>query len=254
MFYHYLKEIRNRSFLILIAWSSSILICYFYKEILLFFLVKPVIKPSKITVIYFIYTNLFELFSTYVFLSFFWGNLVFISLFLYNLLNFLTPGLFYEEICKFRAMGFICLISIILSFMVLNNILLPIISEFFLLLHEAATAKQLSFHLEAKIYDYLCVYVLMYFSLLVSLLLFILFSYLLEIRGKTIVMLKRFRKIFYFGIIVLATFLTPPDIFCQCLFSLVLVGVTEILLLFSIFRSSLVNHSSALYKSIHDKK
>ena len=71
MLYRYFFEIKSRILLIIISWIITILICYCYKEILLFLLVKLNVKLYSLNSFYFISTNLIDVFSVYLQLSYF---------------------------------------------------------------------------------------------------------------------------------------------------------------------------------------
>jgi len=72
----YLLEIRNRIGLIILSWLLVFFVCYWYKETLLFLFVKPFIRlySGAAYTSYFIATNLTEIFSSYMLISFFIVN------------------------------------------------------------------------------------------------------------------------------------------------------------------------------------
>ena len=85
MFYKYFLEIRNRSFLLLYGWVFTATISYFYKETVLFLLIKPI----NSILIYFIFTSITEILSTYLKLIYFLSNQIFLICFVYHILMFL---------------------------------------------------------------------------------------------------------------------------------------------------------------------
>jgi hypothetical protein len=62
--FKYILEIKNRLFLLLFTCVSTLVICYLYKETLIFLLVKSNIFFSNN--FYFIFTNVTEIFSVYI--------------------------------------------------------------------------------------------------------------------------------------------------------------------------------------------
>jgi hypothetical protein len=66
MLFSYFSEIKNRIILLLLTWISTFYICYTYKEILLFVFIKPSLILSKLNNLYFITTNITEIFITYI--------------------------------------------------------------------------------------------------------------------------------------------------------------------------------------------
>ena len=71
MIYKYYLEIKNRFLLLSLTWVSTILVSYFYKEILLFISIKPSICNNNSIIFYFIFTDVKEVFSVYIKLIFF---------------------------------------------------------------------------------------------------------------------------------------------------------------------------------------
>ena len=69
-YYRYYVELKNRCFLLLTCWVFTLLICYLYKEILLFILVNS----NNYTEQYFIFTDIGEIFYVYLQLIFFISN------------------------------------------------------------------------------------------------------------------------------------------------------------------------------------
>jgi len=82
----YFLEIRNRIGLIILSWLLVFFVCYYYKETLLFLFIKPFIKLylGCHSTSYFIATNLTEIFSSYMLISFFIGNQLVFFFFMQN--------------------------------------------------------------------------------------------------------------------------------------------------------------------------
>ena len=104
MFRAYVLEVRNRIGLIFLSWSSTVLICYYYKETLLFFVVKPLIKVYPNVFDYFIATDLTEIFSSYLFVSIFVSNQLTIFFFINQVVSFFSPALYDYESKKIRSL------------------------------------------------------------------------------------------------------------------------------------------------------
>ena len=66
MFLYYIKEIKNRLFLLSLTWVSTFVCSYPYKENILFLCVKPSLYYFKDSSFYFISTDLTEIFYTYL--------------------------------------------------------------------------------------------------------------------------------------------------------------------------------------------
>ena len=76
MLHFYLAEFKNRFSFVFIAWVSFMSSCFMYKELILFSFMKPFLSFFKEGSVYFIYTSITELVSTYMLLSLFLGNIV----------------------------------------------------------------------------------------------------------------------------------------------------------------------------------
>ena len=71
-YYNYYLEIKNRIILLLFTWLSLLVICYHFKEPLLFTFIDS--NKYYNTVPYFIFTNVDEIFYVYLRLIFFVAN------------------------------------------------------------------------------------------------------------------------------------------------------------------------------------
>lgn len=125
MIYKYFLEIQNRVLLLLYGWGFTATVSYFYKETLLFILIKPNFYLIDPIPIYFIFTSLTEILSTYLKLIYFLSNQVLLVCFLYHTLLFLSPGLYSFEYKLLKMVFFISLFFSFCSIFVLNNIILP---------------------------------------------------------------------------------------------------------------------------------
>jgi Sec-independent protein secretion pathway component TatC len=94
----YILEIKNRFILLFITWLSTILVGYFYKEILLFlFLESEMFLHNEIKIEYFIYTDIIEVFSVYIQLIFFISFQILVLYILYHSFIFISFGLYFME-------------------------------------------------------------------------------------------------------------------------------------------------------------
>ena len=156
----YFLEIKNRLFLTCVTWFSTFLICYFYKEILLFLVVQPNIL---IHFFYFIFTDVTEIFTVYITLIFFLSFQVLIFYLLYHSFIFISPALFYVEYTYFffvfKFISFIWLISIFLA----SYIVIPMTWKFFLSFQYLSITYSFDFHFEAKLNEYVNFYISLYY-------------------------------------------------------------------------------------------
>jgi sec-independent protein translocase protein TatC len=237
----YYFEIKNRIFLLLLAWVSTILISYQYKEIFLFLFIKPSKVLFKETFIYFIFTNLTEVFSTYINLSYFIGNQIFLIYFIYNILIFFAPGMYFYEYKNFLLLFFYCLILWWLSILCLNTVLLPISFNFFFCFQETVTNQAFSFHYEARINEYLYLYFKIYYIWCLNSQFLVFFYLFLEYFKNDLKYIKKLRKIFYLVFLIIATIITPPDILSQVMLALSIVCVYEMMIVIIFLRKNFLN-------------
>lgn len=240
MFYNFIRELRNRFFLLLLAWFSVVMVSYLYKEILIFIFVKPSLSVFKDNSLYFIFTNLTDIFSTYIRLAYFLGNQILFFLFFYHLFTFLAPGLYYFEYKNFIKLFSLSLAFWVCSILILNEYILPFSWQFFLSFQTSINQSVLSFYLEAKINEYINLYISLYYICSLNFQLFILFFVFLDHIKKNLASVKIFRKFFYFSFFLIATFLTPPDVFSQICFGLSSIIVYEATIITIILKTNML--------------
>ena len=85
MLLYFFLELKNRIILMTLTWSTVFITCYNYKEILLYIIIKPSINTTfKLNKVYFITTNVTEIFNTYIYLANFISNkIIFFFFFFY---------------------------------------------------------------------------------------------------------------------------------------------------------------------------
>ncbi len=234
MFKYYL-EFKNRFLLIFFCWFFTLIICYFYKEVLLFILINFVsygtfIKP------YFIFTNVTEVFSVYLKIIFFVSNQIIFINFCYHTLLFFLTG-FYEFECKYMKFLFkVLLVSWCVSIFFLNTFFVDYSWKFFLSYNnqQIGLPKVLLFF-ESKLDEYCSFYINSYYLCIISFQFFIFLVLIINNVNKDLAKIKTFRKSFYFLFLVFSTFVTPPDVFSQLLISFLLFFIYEFLIFIKIY-------------------
>jgi len=223
MIHYFVTELKNRTLLIALTWVSVMAVSYFYKEVLVFLLVKPNLFAFQQNSLYFIFTNLTDIFSTYLKLIHFVGNQFLLVFSLYHLFVFLTPGLYFFEYKRYAKLFKTSLILWFFSIFILNTYILPLSWNFFLSFQTSINHSALTFYLEAKIIEYIDLYINLYYVCCLNFQLFILLIIFLSYIKESLDSVKTLRRFFYFGFFLIATFLTPPDVFSQ-----ILVGISAI--------------------------
>lgn len=232
--YKYYKELKNRFLLVVLAWTTTLLVSYIYKEILLFLIVKPSINYSNNATMYFIFTDVTEIFSVYIQIILFFGLHSVIIYTLYHLLVFFLLGLYkfeYEYLYfGLKSIG----VVFVLSIFVFNNILLPITWHFFLSF-QSFTFLTIDLFFESKINEYLTFYMTSYYVCIFYCQIFVLLFFFFEHIKTDLKKIKRYRKVLYYSFVVISTLITPPDIISQIMISLTFIITFEILLFNFIF-------------------
>lgn len=228
--YDYFLEIKNRLILISICYVVTFAVCYFYKETLLFFLVKLGIKDNKLNLFYFISTNLTDVLSVYLDLSNFIAIQSFALVFFYHTLMFFSAGLFdyeYQKI-KFILLNSFCFV--LGSVVIYNICILPWIWLFFLSFNDESLFS-VNIFFESKITEYIKLYKSFYVIIVLISQIFVVFFFSMEWVKNKIKFVAFTRKIFYFIFLVIATATTPPDVFSQLIAILSFVSIFEVLVI-----------------------
>ena len=217
----YFLEIRNKFILLAITIFSTLLICYWYKEVLLFLLTQMHINDENL---YFIFTDVTELFSVYLKLIFFFSIQITLWYSFYYLFSFLSTALYSYE---FKVISFFLSSStffLVLSSLLSSYIIIPFGWNFFL-----SFQSQQGFYFEARISEYFNFYNNTYILCLIYCQLFtLLFIFLAEIE-QNYFYIKKYRKLYYYAFLIFATL-------SQLATTFFLVTIYEMVLLFSLFK------------------
>lgn len=233
MLLYYFSEIKNRIILLILSWISTFYICYNYKEILLFLFIKPSLNlSSEFNKIYFITTNITEIFNTYINLASFISNQIAFFFLLKHFIFFIIPGLYKYEINTLKKIIFIYLIFLISSILSLYYIILPISWNFFFHFQQILSNNQLNLYFEAKLSEYLDYFMtLSKISTLICQIFTLIFIYITNNKNY-LTFIKKYKKIIFFFLFILATIITPPDILSQVILGSFIIIFYEILILF----------------------
>ena len=142
-------------FLVLISWLISVLISYYYKETLLFLTTKTLINNNE--PLYFIATNLTEIITTYIQLSYFTATQFTLLTFVYHLFIFLSPSLYKFESVLLKLYISRSIILGVLSLVLLTIYIIPFVWNFFLSFQYSQNSVNLYF--EGKINEYVKFYI-----------------------------------------------------------------------------------------------
>ena len=225
----YLFEIKNRVLLLILLWIFVGLVCYYYKEVLLFSFIKSFICLNS-DLFYFIFTNVTEIFSVYFNIITFISFQIACWYLIYHIFVFLSPALFRNEHqyldFLFKLLTFFFFISFVLS----NYVLIPLTWHYFLSFKPIFFAKSVYF--EAILSEYLNFYINVYSFCFVYCQIFsVLFFFLSDIYSKkSFIKIKKFRKLYYYVFVIFSTLVSPPEIITQAIMSLSLLVAYEFIL------------------------
>jgi Sec-independent protein secretion pathway component TatC len=239
----YILEIKNRLFFLFLTYCSIILVTYFYKEILLFLIIKPnyTFNKKSVNLYYFIFTAVTEIFSVYIQLIFFIGFQFFLIFLFYHMFIFFSSALFKKEYILLKIIFKNIVLIWMLSSFISHYIIIPGTWNFFLSFQDLIIkTDSFSIHFEAKIMEYLYFYIYLYYICCIYFQVVTLFFFFLNYINISLKSVKKYRKLYFFGFVIFSTLLSP-DVISQILVSFILIVVYEIFIIFIIFSKKLKN-------------
>jgi sec-independent protein translocase protein TatC len=249
MFRVYFLEVRNRIGLTFLSWSLTALICYCYKETLLFVFVKPLIKVYPNVFDSFIATDLTEIFSSYLFISFFVSNQLTLFFFVNHVVSFLSSALYDWEYKKLRSLVIFSFLLWLLNIIVLNSFMFSSVFNFFLSFQDLSPKQIAVVHFEIRIREYLNFYSKMVYFRGFSFQIFLIIFILLNSLSKKEKFVNRYRKLFFFLFFLIATIVSPPDVMSQLVLGFSFIIIFEFLILLTILLNNL--NRNQVYKSVY---
>ena len=236
--YNYILELKNRFSLLIISWIFSVLVCYLYKETLLFLLIKSNTSLYNLRLFYFISTDLTEIFEVYLKIAYFCSTQLLVFLFLYHIFLFIKPALFKYEYIKLKVVLSLVAGAYGSSVLLFNKFILPIIWMFFFNFQKS-TFGGVNVFFESRVKDYVKFYIIMYSNVVVIGQLFAFILIFLVVSPNITSMVLKTRKVFYLIFLLVATLLTPPDVISQLLVAILFVCLYEFFVIFILFKKML---------------
>lgn len=231
----YLLEIKNRTILVAFAWLMCAIISYCYKETILFLSLKSLLTSSYSDPIYFIATDLTEIMTTYLKLSYLVATQIVFMLCMYHLLIFLSPGLYNFEHKILKNYIFKSFFFWGLGVFFLNKYILNACWFFFLSFQNTNSNKPINLYFEGKINEYVNFYITICILSVVISQIAVIFSIFLNSVENKINFSKSYRKTFYMIFLIAATLMSPPDIYSQMCLLIIFSIIYECLLIITIF-------------------
>ena len=240
MMFKYTAEMKNRFSLIILSWLLSASIAYYYKGTLLFLSLKTLINGQTNNEIYFIATNLTEILSAYLKLSYFIANVVTLIVAIYHLLIFLSPGLYKWEHFNLKHVAIKGTISGIFSLIMINKYIMALCWKFFLGFQKPDVHNSVSLYFEGKICEYIEFYVLICIVCMISSQLTVYLFLYLDFIKKKVRFVKNYRKLFYIIFLILATLVTPPDVWSQITILFLFLITYELIVVITVLKKFLI--------------
>jgi len=216
----YLTELFHKIILIITTFFSLLIISYCYKNALLFLVTYMHINRLDL---YFIFTNVLELFYCYIQFIIFFSSQITSWYTLYHLFVFFLPG-FYNKEFKVIASFFLSIsITHTITIFFSSYILIPYTWEFF-----SNFQNLKGFYFEARLIEYLNFFISTHLLYLMYSQLLLVIFYFLGIQ-KNKVKISSHRKIYYYVFLLLSTVISPPDVLSQMFFAILIIIIYEFL-------------------------
>lgn len=209
------KELKIRLIYTLIFFFISFFLSYFYVEKIYQFLLTPLNEQWLNQDKHMIYTNLAEIFFSYLKLSYYAALSITIPFFFSQIYIFIAPGLYKNERKTLIPFLIATPILFFLGMLFVYYFIFPLAWKFFLSFEQSVAPASLPMKLEAKVSEYLSLAVNMIIAFGLAFQMPIILALLAKIDIITAQQLKNKRRFAIVLIFILAAILTPPDAISQ---------------------------------------
>lgn len=226
------RELKTRLIYSLVFFFLSFILAYYFVEQLYIFLLKPLSMQLDLSNRYLIYTNLAEVFFSYLKLAYYSALILTIPFFAIQIYLFMAPGLYRNEKKAITPFLIFSPVLFILGACFVYYFIFPIAWDFFLSFQNSNVAG-FEVKLEAKVSEYLsiCLNLILAFGIAFQLPIVILLLAKMGIVDAN--GLARNRKYAVVSIFVLAAILTPPDAITQIALAIPMLMLYELSIILS---------------------
>ena len=235
LFIYYLNEIKYRIFYCFFSFLINSFVWFFFIKELLFIIVKPLVSINRNNNFsYFIFTDMLDIFLTYIKIILVLGFVTVFPLILIQLWFFLVAGLYnYEKMFLLKFLIFFFFFLGVIYFF-LYTFLIPLIWLFFINLELTNDNSLFGIYYEAHISDYVTfLFDIFYiFFCLIQIPVFIIF--LLYFNVVEVYFFMVYRKYLIIIFFILGGILSPPDVFSQIIISFFILFIYEIIIFLSL--------------------
>lgn len=231
-FIGHLQELKKRVIICLISFCITSIICYIFADKIYAIFVNPLeelLQDQENRKL--IFTNLTEVFFTYLKLAFFAGFILSFPVIATQLYMFIAPGLYKNEKRFFLPCLIFSPVLFILGGVFVYLLVFPLAWKFFLSFEVPSTANSVAIILEAKVSEYLnlVISLIIAFGLVFQLPLILILLVKFGIINSN--WLKEKRKISIVIAFIIAAILTPPDVITQIMLAVPIIILYEISIL-----------------------
>lgn len=230
-----LNDLKRHLIYSIIFFIVIFVIGFFCSNFLLNYLSLPLINLLKNKNFELIYNNLLAPFTLKMNLAFLLALLWGVPFFIWQAYLFIGPGLYRKEKTKVLPYIFLSPILFFMGMCFAYYLIFPGAWKFFLQVGKTSNLDgQIRMIIVVNEYLAMCIKILTLFGL--SFQFPLLLDILLRFKLITIKSMRSARKFVLVGILIVAAFLTPPDILSQILLAIPLITMYELVIIFNKFR------------------
>ena len=231
----HLVELRRRVVYSVAGLFIVFIVAFFFAEYIYGFLTDPLahllLAKGDARSARMIYTDLTEVFFTYVKVSFFFAAFVTCPIFLSQIWMFVAPGLYRHERRAFAPFLIASPILFLIGAALVYYLILPMAWHFFLSFETSGGDGMLPIQLEAKVSEYLSLTMKLLFAFGLCFQLPVLMTLLARVGLATSAGMRAKRKYAIVGVFIVAAIFTPPDPLSQISLAIPIILLYEISIL-----------------------